>query len=42
MSIRPPIVFAFTGSSLTTGRLACADVSWVPRLMSDLRQAPEC
>lgn len=42
MSRRPPIVFAFTGSSLTTGRLACSDVSWVPYLLRDLRQQPEC
>lgn len=39
--IRPPIVFAFTGTSLTTGRLACSDVSWVPRLAQQLRQQPE-
>lgn len=41
MSLLRPIVFAFTGSSLTTGRLACSDVSWVPRLAKDLRQQPE-
>lgn len=31
--IRPPIVFAFTGSSLTTGRLSA---DWVPRLFAQL------
>lgn len=41
MSILRPIVFCFTGSSLTTGRLACSDVSWVPRLAKDLRRQPE-
>jgi hypothetical protein len=39
MSLRKPIVFALTGSSLTTGRLS---TDWVPRLMVQLRQQPEC
>jgi hypothetical protein len=34
----PPIVFAFTGSSLTTGRLSG---DWVPILMKRLRQEAE-
>jgi hypothetical protein len=42
LSILRPIAFAFTGTSLTTGRLACPDISWVPRLMRELRQQPEC
>jgi hypothetical protein len=42
MSQLRPIVFAITGTSLTTGRLGCPDVSWVPRLRDQLRQQPEC
>jgi len=39
MSLLKPIVFAFTGSSLTTGRLS---TDWVPRLLQRLPQEPEC
>ncbi len=37
--IPPPCVFAFTGTSLTTGRLSA---DWVPRLLARLPQEPEC
>lgn len=38
MSFLPPIVFAFYGSSLTTGRLSA---DWVPRLLARLKDEPE-
>jgi hypothetical protein len=38
MSVLAPIAFAFTGSSLTTGRLSA---DWVPRLLQRLKQEPE-
>lgn len=38
MSFLPPIVFAFYGSSLTTGRLSA---DWVPRLQQRLPAEPE-
>lgn len=38
MSTRQPIVFAFYGTSLTTGRLSA---DWVPRILNRLKQEPE-